>query len=248
MDKIYEKQQIDEETLKQTRKDLKEDSVTYILDDRYEKQIIFIHGDEDKCDRIFDNLVERAGNDLKFIPESLIKGESKTFPFHNIETAKYLAVTGVTTYDDIDKGLLKSLCSGDDQYDNISHRIVSLQGPKIIIFCDNDPSDYFVSCDDTGFLHRLNIIEDGILVQPLPSLIEEDEVRSEEYFENMEFYDLICYIQPLWTIYNFGHGESKMTPIEIQNLTTAMKEYKKMGGDMQYFISGSGAPGNCVIC
>ena len=63
-----------------------------------------------------------------------------------------------------------------------------------------------------------------------------------KYFQNIDFNDLICYIQPLW------NKKSEMTPIEIQNLTTAMKEYKKLGGDVQYFTTGAGAPGNCVIC
>ncbi len=120
--RLCETDEIYEEFLVETRENIRNDPVNYILDERYTKKIIFVHGNEDKCDWIFHNLVERAGNDIKFIPESLIKGTwdaDYTFPFHNIETAKYLVVSGITKYDDLNKGQLKSLSGSDDIYGNI---------------------------------------------------------------------------------------------------------------------------------
>ena len=44
-----------------------------------------------------------------------------------------------------------------------------------------------------------------------------------------------------------GHGESKMSESELKNLNLALTEYKRRGFDIDYFLSGDGAPGSCVI-
>ena len=130
----------------------------------HENKIYFVYGDENISENLLSYLLTAVGDKLQFIPESLIKENGLTFPLHNIEHAKYLVVTGVKRYDDIDKGFLKMLSGGDPQYDNISHRIVKPGPMKIIIFCDNDPNEYFASLHDVGFICRMSVIENGILI------------------------------------------------------------------------------------
>ena len=68
----------------------------------------------------------------------------------------------------------------------------------------------------------------------------------ENKFDTMDFGDLVCFIQPLWNKYNMGNGS--LTNKETDNLTEALKTYKSKGGDVSYFVNGSGAPDNCIIC
>jgi hypothetical protein len=63
-------------------------------------------------------LIEKYGDDLKIIPKSLINGNTN-YPFHNIRSAKYLLVMGMTNFDDINRGVLKSITGGDSFYDNL---------------------------------------------------------------------------------------------------------------------------------
>ena len=71
--------------------------------------------------------------------------------------------------------------------------------------------------------------------------------KSSEYFQSLDLDGLIYYIQPLWNKYNMGHGQEKMTKTELENLNLAITEYKRRGLDTDYFVSGAGSPGNCVI-
>ncbi len=148
-----------------------------ITRDPHEKTIYFVHGDEEESDRFLDNLITIAGHELQFVPSSLIKGGEGTFPLYNIEHAKYLVVRGdnidkeygnvigVTEYDDIDKGFLKSLSGGDHHYCKFSHKVIKPGIIKVFIFCDNDPSDYLEWMDDVGFIHRVRVIKDGFLTK-----------------------------------------------------------------------------------
>ena len=122
------------------------------------KNFYFVYGDEEISERILIDLLDRVGDDLKFIPESLIKGGENEFPLHNIKDAKYLVVTGVTECSNLDKGFVKSLVGGDQFWCSVSHNVISTQAPTIIIFCDNDPTDYLVTEQDIGFLHRLKVV------------------------------------------------------------------------------------------
>lgn len=145
-----------------------EQTIKHITDGELRKEFYFVYGDDEISKNILSELLNIVGDDLKFVPESLIKGGEKEFPLHNIKDAKYLVITGVTKYDDFNKGFIKSLIGGDDFWCSVSHKIISTQKPTIIIFCENDPSDYIVTIQDKGFdqgfLHRLKIVEDGILV------------------------------------------------------------------------------------
>ena len=71
---------------------------------------------------------------------------------------------------------------------------------------------------------------------------------THEQLKALSFEELMCLIQPLWNTYNMGHGSSKMSQVEIENLTKALEEYKDRGGDIAYFTAGAGAPNNCVVC
>lgn len=125
-----------------------------------EKKFYFVYGDEDISDRLFRLLIANVGDDIQFIPESLLKGETDTFPFHNIKTAKYLVATEISFYDNIDTCFLKGRSGGDEIFDHVSHEILNIKRQKIIIFCDNDPSNY-LKIRDIGFRSRCNVIEDG---------------------------------------------------------------------------------------
>lgn len=72
--------------------------------------------------------------------------------------------------------------------------------------------------------------------------------KNKAYFQNLNFHDLICFIQPQWNKYNMGRGADQMTEKEMEELKDALEVYKEKGGDMAYFTSGAGAPGNCVVC
>lgn len=146
--------------------------IKQVTDGKHKIYFVFGFGDKDMyeeiSDRILINLVDVLGDDIKFIPKSLIKDGNldfqEKFPMHNIKDAKYLLVTGVTEYNDLDKGFIKSLVDGDEFYCGASYRNVSTQRPKIIIFWDKDPSDYLCEETSLGFLHRLKCIENGIIL------------------------------------------------------------------------------------
>ena len=71
--------------------------------------------------------------------------------------------------------------------------------------------------------------------------------KTKEDFKNMNFHDLICYIQPRWNKYNMGRGADKFTDEQANELVAALEVYKEKGGDIAYFTAGAGAPGNCVV-
>ena len=138
------------------------------------KEIYFIYGDEEISENILSDLLDTIRNDeLKFIPESLIKdygdddkSSHQDFPLYNIKDSKYLVITGVTQYN-FDLGFIKSLTGGDGYFCNFSKRIIYTQAPKLIIFCDNDPTDYLVELgeqQETAFLKRTKVVENGILL------------------------------------------------------------------------------------
>tara|TARA_Y100000996_G_scaffold412857_1_gene399886 strand:- start:1681 stop:2064 length:384 start_codon:yes stop_codon:yes gene_type:complete len=66
--------------------------------------------------------------------------------------------------------------------------------------------------------------------------IEDPELKS---YNNYNIWELITYIQPYINMTYFEPPKSKLT-----NLLTL---YQEKGGDKEYFISGAGAPGNCII-
>jgi hypothetical protein len=106
------------------------------------------------------DLSENAGDKIKYVPESFIKGKYEDLNLKDITSGKYLVVTGVKTFSDIDKGFLKSVYGGDSLYDTTTMSIVTFSRPKIIIFCSGDPEDYLHSLKSTdmGFSHRISFI------------------------------------------------------------------------------------------
>jgi len=71
--------------------------------------------------------------------------------------------------------------------------------------------------------------------------------KSIRDFNSMNMIDLIKYIQPEWSRLNMGRGANKFTNIEMINLNNAVSVYKQKGGDMGYFVNGSGSPGGCIL-
>ena len=57
---------------------------------------------------------------------------------------------------------------------------------------------------------------------------------------NKNIVDLVYDIQPLI-------NKRKRSIDEEIKLTILMLKYSNNGGDIEYFTSGSGAPGNCII-
>ncbi len=151
--------------------DFQRDPVDYILDKGINKKIVFVYGNEDECEYIFHNMVDQAKNDIKFIPKSWIMksgwwDNKDSFPYHNIETAKYLVVTKVKEYNDLNWPALKELVGSDEMFCSVSCRIVSPRIHKIIIFLnsESDPLDYFATLE-AGALHRLEAIKNGRFVE-----------------------------------------------------------------------------------
>ena len=141
---------------------------------RTDQKIYFIYGDEEISENILSDLLDAIDDDeLKFVPETLIKNYGdddksghQDFPLYNIKDSKYLVVTGVTQYNNFDLWFIKSLVGGDGYFCNFCKGIVYTHPPKLIIFCDNDPTDYLGGLEehDRAFLRRTKVVENGILL------------------------------------------------------------------------------------
>ncbi len=136
-----------------------------IIDDETQQKVFLVFGDEDISDALFWFLMNEVGNDLKFIPESLIKGGEEDYPLYNIKDAKYLVIKGLSRYDDIKESFVKQLTGGDEMYDHVSHTLICPPRPKIIIFCDEEPFDYLGSftTNDLAWLYRIRSVDNGYM-------------------------------------------------------------------------------------
>lgn len=67
---------------------------------------------------------------------------------------------------------------------------------------------------------------------------------TSEFLQKLNVVQLVEYIQPRWNKYN----KNLMNSEEINDMKIALETYEKKGGDLDYFIHGSGAPDNCIVC
>lgn len=70
---------------------------------------------------------------------------------------------------------------------------------------------------------------------------------SDEAILKLDLVETITIIQPLWNRFDMGRGAKWMTKTQIDNLKRCLEHYKGIGGDMDYFTQGAGAPTNCTI-
>ena len=138
-----------------------EQIIKCIVDEHQMKTIYYVYGEEEISQVILSKLLDAVGDEVVFVPESLIKGDKK-YPLYNIKNAKYLVITGVIRCDVFDTGFMKSLVGGDSFFCPVSGRIITTKSPKIIIFFDKKPLDY--KENDNGFLFRLKCVENGKLI------------------------------------------------------------------------------------
>ncbi len=71
--------------------------------------------------------------------------------------------------------------------------------------------------------------------------------KTVDEFKKMTMMQLVYYIQPRWSWYNTKMGQYTMTKKKDAELANAFTAFTEKGGDVMYFVSGSGAPGNCTI-
>ena len=73
------------------------------------------------------------------------------------------------------------------------------------------------------------------------------KILTLQELNEMDIVELVVFIQPLWNKFRLKKSNPELTLAEQRNLTAAFKVYQAKGGDVEYFTTGAGAPGNCTL-